>query len=192
MKILHILKYLTIILLFSSASCNKDDNKEDQECVKEENFFEAQFDGNSIEPYYNQGGGIGRYTLSLNRCNDNQSNWLLTINTENDLGLDFSIIGITGTGNFNISAGNPDHIAVTCAENTSIFIEDQALNSYTYISSSDGEIIITEFDSSLGIIVGMFTCELVSTVDPLDKKIITGVFNLNKSTLDKTKKPCWL
>ncbi len=184
---------LLIICTIIAISCNKDDdNKDDQGCVKEENFFEAEFDGQTIEPYYNQGGGIGRYTLSISRCVDNENDWLLTINTENDMGFDFSLIGLTGIGNYNISAGNPDHISVTCAENTSIYIEYQVSNSYTFISSSNGTIQITEYDNSSGILAGTFTCEMVSTADPSVKKTITGEFNLNKSTLDKTIKPCWL
>ncbi len=182
-----------IICAIIATSCNKDDdNKDDQGCVKEENYFEAEFDGDTIEPYFNQGGGIGRYILSFSRCYDNGNDWLLTINTENDLGFDFSLIGITGTGNYNISTGNPDHIPANCAENISIYIEDQISNSYTFISSSNGTIEITEYDSGYGILVGTFTCELVSTADPSVKKTITGEFNLNKSTLDKTKRPCWL
>ena len=192
MKTKMILKLLFIFSL-ALSSCNKDDdNKDEQGCVKEENYFEAQFDGQTIEPYYNQGGGIGRYTLSFSRCVDNENDWLLTINTENDIGFDFSLIGLTGIGNYNISAGNPEHIAVTCAVKTSIYIEDQDSNSYTFISSSNGTIEITGYDNSLGILIGTFTAELVSTADPSVKKTITGEFNLNKSTLDKTIKPCWL
>ncbi len=95
-------------------------------------------------------------------------------------------------GTYSITIGNPDHTSISCAEVTSLFIEDEATNSYTFISSSSGTIEITEYDSGSGILVGTFTCEMVSTADPSVKKTITGEFNLNKSTLDNTQKPCWL
>lgn len=53
-----ILKLLFIFSLVLS-SCNKDDaTDDDQGCVKVENYFEATFDGQTIEPYYVQGGGL--------------------------------------------------------------------------------------------------------------------------------------
>ncbi len=183
--------FLIVAILFSG--CNKDDDKsEEQGCVKEENFFEAQFDGETIEPHYNVGGGFGRYTLSFTRCDDNSNDWLLTINTENDLGFYLSFIGINGTGHYEVNNGNPDHIPANCAENISLYIFDQNAFEYSYLSTTNGTIEITEINNASGILVGTFTCEMVSPANPTVKKIITGEFNLNKSTLDKTKRPCWL
>tara|TARA_R100000353_G_scaffold52219_2_gene41503 strand:+ start:502 stop:663 length:162 start_codon:yes stop_codon:yes gene_type:complete len=52
MKEKMILKLFVIFALMATA-CNKDDdNKDEQECVKEENFFEAAFNGETIEPHY--------------------------------------------------------------------------------------------------------------------------------------------
>ncbi len=187
-----ILKFLIIFALLLS-SCNKDDeNNGDQECVKDENFFEAHFNGETVEPYYNQGGGVGRYTLSFTRCDDNGNDWLLTINTENDLGLYLSFIGINGTGVYDLNFGDPNHIPANCAENISLYLFNQNAFEYSYLSSTNGTVEITENDNASGILVGTLTCEMVSTADPSVKKTITGEFNLNKSTLDKTKKPCWL
>ncbi|MDP2687658.1 MAG: hypothetical protein Q8O62_10585 [Aequorivita sp.] len=184
---------LLIICTIIAISCNKDDdNKDDQGCVKEENFFEAQFDGDIIEPYYNQGGGFGLYTLYLQRCSPDDNTWLITVRTEDDLSLYITVLDIVSTGIYSTTTGNPNHLAIDCAEVTSLFIQDEATNSYTFISSSNGTIEITEYDSGYGILVGTFTCELVSTTDPSIKKTITGDFNLNKSTLDNTKRPCWL
>ena len=176
-----------------AMGCNKDDdNKDDQGCLKEENFFEAHFNGETIEPYYNVGGGFGRYTLSLTKCDSNGTDWLLTINTENNLGLYLSFIGINGPGVYDFYLGNPNHIPANCAENISLYLFDQNAFEYSYLSSTNGTVEITENDNAAGILVGSLTCEMVSTADPSVKKTITGEFNLNKSTLDKTKRPCWL
>ena len=184
---------LFVIFTLMTTGCNKDDdNKDDEGCVKEENYFEAEFDNETIEPYYNHGGGFGLYTLYMQRCSPNDNTWLITIRTEDDLSLYITITNLDVIGNYSISSGNPNHIAIDCAEVTSVFIEDEATNSYTFISSSNGTIEIREFDNGSGILVGTFSCEMVSTADPSIKKTITGDFNLNKSTLDNTKKPCWL
>lgn len=192
MKRTILLKWL-IICAIIATSCNKDDdNKDDEGCVKEENYFEAEFNGEALEPYYNQGGGFGLYTLYLQRCSPNDNTWLIIIRTEDDLSLYITITNLDVIGNYSISPGNPNHIAIDCAEVTSLFIEDEATNSYTFISSSNGTIEITEYDSGSGILVGTFSAEMVSTADSSIKKTITGEFNLNKSTLDNTQKPCWL
>ncbi len=73
-----------------------------------------------------------------------------------------------------------------------MYIFDEDTFSYTFISNNNGTVTITEYDGGLGILVGTFTAELVSTEDPAVKKIITGEFNLNKSTLDNTQRPCFL
>ncbi|MAP80518.1 MAG: hypothetical protein CL526_05465 [Aequorivita sp.] len=64
---------------------------------------------------------------------------------------------------------------------------DETTYTYSFISSSNGTIEITEYDSGYGILVGTFSAEMVSTADPTVKKTITGAFNLNKSTLDNTQ-----
>ncbi|MCB0453061.1 MAG: hypothetical protein KDC94_09295 [Aequorivita sp.] len=192
MKRYMILKLLIICAIIAS-SCNKDDDKKDDEgCVKEENFFEAQFDGQTMEPFYVQGGGFGLYTLNLQRCSPDDNSWILSINTENDINLYLYLVEIMEIGNYSTAIGDPGHTSISCAEVTSLFIEDEASNTYTYISSSNGSIEITEYDSGYGILVGTFSAEMVSTADPSVKKTITGEFNLNKSTLDNTKRPCWL
>lgn len=192
MKKFMILKSLIIFALLLS-SCNKDDdNNGDQDCIKDENFFEAQFDGQTMEPFYVQGGGFGLYTLNLQRCSPADNSWILSINTENGLNLYLYLVDIMEIGNYSTTIGDPGHTSISCAEVTSLFIEDEASNTYTYISSSNGTIEVTAYDSGYGILVGTFTAEMVSSVDPAVKKTITGEFNLNKSTLDNTKRPCWL
>lgn len=184
---------LLIICTIIATSCNKDDdNKDDQDCVKEENYFEAQFDGETIEPHYAQGGGFGLYTLYLQRCSPSDNSWKLSVTQEDDIALYINLIDISNTGSYTITNGNPDHVAIDCDEVTSIYLFDGTTHTYSFISSSNGTIEITEYDSGYGILVGTFTCEMVSTADPSIKKTITGDFNLNKSTLDNTKKPCWL
>ncbi len=180
-------------MAFSTTGCNKDDdNKEEQGCVKEENYFEAQFESQTIELFYVQGGGFGLYTLNLQRCSPDDNSWILSINTENGINLYLYLVDIIDMGNYSITFGDPGHTSISCAEVTSLFIEDEASNTYTYISSSNGSIEITEYDSGYGILMGTFSAEMVSTANPAVKKTITGEFNLNKSTLDNTKRPCWL
>lgn len=188
MKAILFLKTLLFCtILFSS--CNKND---DAQCEKNENFFEATFNNDIIKPYYNQGGGFGLYTLYQQQCPEANESWLLTVRTENNLSLYISLIELIDVGNYRISDGNPNHIAIDCAETTTIYIEDETTNTYTYISSNNGEVKITEYDPKFGKIVGSFTAEMVSTANPSIIKTISGEFNLNKSTLDNTKKPCWL
>ncbi|MBT0606936.1 hypothetical protein [Aequorivita echinoideorum] len=184
------------MMLFAllATSCNKDDDgKEEQGCVKEENFFEAQFDGTTIEPHYAQGGGFGVYTLNFNRCSENEGNWYLSVNTENN-GPSFYLylINVNSIGNYSIEAGDSSQIPAFCDEVISLYIRDEINSTYSFISSENGQVEITRYDNNLGILVGTFTAELVSTADPSVKKTITGEFNLNKSTLDNTQKPCFL
>lgn len=175
------------------SSCNKDDdNKDDQGCVKEENFFEAEFDDEPIEPHYGQGGGFGLYTLNFQRCASNDNNWNLSVNTDTNRSLFIYLIGINAIGNYTINTGDPNHVAIQCFESSSIYLLDETTFTYSFISSSNGTIEITEYDSGSGILVGTFSAEMVSTADSSIKKTITGEFNLNKSTLDNTQKPCWL
>lgn len=103
--------YFKILILCAliATGCNKDDNNnDDQGCVKEENFFEAEFDGETIEPYYVRGGGFGLYTLNFNRCPENQDDWLLTVRNENDISLYVLLSDINNVGSYNIVQGNPD------------------------------------------------------------------------------------
>ena len=187
-----ILKLFVIFALMATA-CNKDDdNKDEQECVKEENFFEAEFNGETIEPHYAQGGGFGLYTLNFQRCPSNDNNWNLSVNTDANRSLFIYLIGVNSTGNYILTSGDPNHVAIQCFESNSIYILDETTYTYSFISSSNGTIEITEYDSGYGILVGTFSAEMVSTADPTVKKTITGAFNLNKSTLDNTQRPCWL
>lgn len=187
MKINVILKSLMIFIVLLSG-CNKDDGNTD--CVKD-NYFKAEFDGGVIEPHYAQGGGFGLYTLYLERCDSNENNWLLSITTENSMNF-YLNLNITSTGIFQMEMGDINHLALDCDDVNSIYLTDHATSSLVFISTSTGTIEITEFDSRYGILVGIFTVEMVSTSDPSIKKTITGEFNLNKSTLDNRQKPCWL
>ena len=192
MKTKMILKLLFIFSL-ALSSCNKDDdNKDEQGGVKDENLFEAEFDGETIEPHYAQGGGFGLYTLNFQRCPSNDNNWNLSVNTDANRSLFIYLIGVNSTGNYILTSGDPNHVAIQCFESNSIYILDETTYTYSFISSSNGTIEITEYDSGYGILVGTFSAEMVSTADPTVKKTITGAFNLNKSTLDNTQRPCWL
>lgn len=58
--------FLLITLFCSVAACKKDDNN-DPDCVKEENYFTAEFGGQTLEPYWHTGFGTTGYTLNINR-----------------------------------------------------------------------------------------------------------------------------
>lgn len=188
--ILFLTSFLFCTVLFSG--CNKNDDGQANQCLKNENFFEAKFDNQTIEPHYAQGGGFGLYTLYLERCYSNEDNWLLSINTEDTLSLYLNLTEISENSIYSIGAGNLNHLALDCDNTTSLYIYDETVNSNIFISSNNGQLEITRYDRGLGIIIGSFTAEMVSTTDPSIKKTITGEFNLNKSKLDNTKKPCWL
>ena len=117
---------------------------------------------------------------------------MITVRTEADLSFHITVKDLVDTGTYPLVAGDVNHVAIDCAETTSFYVEDEATNSYTYLSSSNGTVEITEYDSSSGILVGTFGVEMVSSADPSIKKTITGEFNLNKSALDNTQRPCWL
>lgn len=192
MKKKMILKLFVIFALMATA-CNKDDdNKDDQSCVKEENFFEAEFNGETIEPYYLVSGATSFYTLNYTRCFESDTNWSLSISTENDIRLYLYLIDITETGTYSVIAGDLNHTQALCYNATSIYLVDDVNNVYTYISTGNGQIEITEYNAESGIFAGTFSCEMVSTTNSSVKKVITGEFNVNKSTLDNFEKPCWL
>lgn len=91
MKTKMILKLLFIFSL-ALSSCNKDDdNKDEQGCVKEENFFVAQFDGETIEPRWITGGGVSAYTLYVNRNNEDNNDWEISLTSNNRTSFKFFI-----------------------------------------------------------------------------------------------------
>lgn len=64
---------------------------------------------------------------------------------------------------------------------------------YTYFSLGDtGSIEITEYNSETGILVGTFRCMMYSTHNEGEKKEISGEFNINLTTHDKSIRRCWL
>ena len=73
--------FLLVILFCSTTACKKDDSN-DPDCVKEENYFTAEFDGQTLEPYWHTGFGTTRYTLSVNRSSQNQNDWQIAIGIE--------------------------------------------------------------------------------------------------------------
>lgn len=63
-------------------ACIKDDNN-DPNCVKEENYFIAEFDGETLEPVWsNVGFGYSMYMFSMYRPPQNQNNWELIVGTQ--------------------------------------------------------------------------------------------------------------
>ncbi len=196
MKINLILKSLVICSLLLS-SCNKDDdNKDDQGCIKDENFFEAEFDGKIIEPRWITGGGVSAYTLYVDRNNEDENDWEVSLTSNNRITLTFSLINVDGTGIYPIDAASSNELPPTpfTFSKTYIYIEKIIDDSTIYYFSEEGTgvIVITDYNIEDGILIGTFNCELYNSLDPSIKMPISGEFNINLSTLDINKKPCWL
>ncbi|WP_026450714.1 hypothetical protein [Aequorivita capsosiphonis] len=196
MKRYMILKSL-IICAIIATSCNKDDdNKNGQDCVKEENFFEAEFQGEIIEPRWITGGGVSAYTLSVNRNNEDENDWEISLTSNNRISLNFSLVNVNGTGNYLIEAATSSELPPPpfTFSKTYIYVEKIVDNSTIYYFSKEGsgDIRITDYNSEDGILIGTFNCELYNSFDPSIISPISGDFNINLSTLNIDEKPCWL
>ncbi len=183
--------------LVATTACNKDDDKsEEQGCVKEENYFEAEFDGEVIEPRWITGGGVSAYTLYVNRNNEDVNDWEISLTSNNRISLYFSLMNVDETGNYPIDEASSNGLPPIPFKysKTYVYIEKIITDSTVYYFSKEesGNISITEYNSEKGILVGTFNCNLYSSVNPAIKKPITGKFNINLSTLNIDERPCWL
>lgn len=187
---MNIFKLVIALFLVTITGCEKDDKKDDTACLKDENFFEANFMDETLEPYFSSGIS-GRYTLNTLRCVNNEGNWLIRFRTENDISIYFYLTGVNDIGNYVLDNGDIGNVPGICTDESSIYILDGDTLSYTFISTG-GTFTITAYDIDLGIFVGSFTTEMMSTTDSNQVATMTGVFNVNKSILDTTKKPCFI
>ncbi|HLS29893.1 MAG TPA: hypothetical protein VK021_03480 [Flavobacteriaceae bacterium] len=195
------MKFLNLILLISffiiSTSCTKDDDN-DPECVKDENYFTAEFDGETLEPYWRSGLSPCKYTLNIGRNPQDQNDWVLRIGIENpDININMYIKDINGVGSYPIETGAESELPIRFSK-THIYIIDESygndpnLSIYNYFSMGDtGSVEITTYDDESGILVGAFSCTMYSTHNGEEKEI-SGEFNINLSTLDTCQRPCWL
>src|SRR5690606_22769699 len=200
-KLMHLTMNLTTLLLIITlfcitTSCKKDDNNPD--CVKEENYFTAEFDGQRLEPYWRSGFSPCKYTFNVSNSQDRQD-WELRIGIENpDLYIYVYMIGINEVGNYSIETGDETDLPNFLSK-TYIYIYnenyngDPNLSAFTYFSLGDtGNIEITEYNSTTGLLVGTFSCIMYSTHNEGEEKEISGEFNINLTTHDTCVRPCWL
>jgi hypothetical protein len=186
-----------------NSSCNKDDNTNPDEvaCEKDENYFTASFDENTLEPYWQTGTpGGSNYTLIVNRNSSNKNNWRITVRVQ-EPNIDLIVIlkNIENVGEYDIETGSIDFLPIAFYNNTYItifdlnLVETDLFAGYTHFSLEEtGGIQITEYDSDRGVLVGTFSCRLYSTEDENDVKEISGEFNINMQTYDNRTRPCWL
>ncbi len=188
---------LISIILFSG--CNKDDDKED--CLKNENFFEAQYKGAVIEPYYISGLDMGGYTFGGNNSSNDINDWNISAGIENpDIHIFLNILDINGTGTYIMEGATLDDnvhgFSKTFIGISDINASDPDINNGSpiiYLSKEGtGTFEITEYDPSYGIVVGTFNCVLYNTQIEGDVIMFKGKFNLNKSELGFKERPCWL
>lgn len=191
--------FLLITLFCSVAACKKDDNN-DPDCVKEENYFTAEFGGQTLEPIWsNISYGSSIYNFSIYRQPQNQNNWKLSVGTQNpDIYIYIYMKDIVGVGDYPIETGTEEDLPNMFSK-TYIYIYNESYagdpNSsiFTHFSLVDtGNINITNYDSAKGIVVGTFNCTMYSTHNEGETLPISGEFNINLQTHDKTVRPCWL
>lgn len=101
---------LLLPFLFSMVvCCHNDDNSVN--CVKEENYFTAEFDGQTLEPIWgNWGFGSKGYELSVYKPED-QNYWYLTVGTQNDI-ITMNILNIDGLGDYPIETSTIDDLPI--------------------------------------------------------------------------------
>lgn len=169
---------LTALLL---SSCNNDDDNSNSQ--NNENTFTATFRGQTIEPEQLSSGGVGAFTLNVNRNPDDNRDWLIRVGGSVDLNLTLWILDVTGIGTYPIETANIADITNPFFNNT-IFLENGVTLSYTDLSiGNTGSFEITEYNSDRGIIVGTFSCDMYDTTDPSIITPIVGEFNINLETL---------
>lgn len=174
----HIILLLCTTILLGCS--NKD---EEPDYSTGENSFSATFRGQTIVPERLSSGGVGRYTLSVNRNENDNRDWLITIGGSVGLNLEIRLLDIIGVGSYSIETANLDEINNFYLK-TVIFLSDDVTLQYTDLSiGNSGSFNITEYDSVKGILVGTFSCDMYDTTDPSIITPIEGKFNINLETL---------
>jgi hypothetical protein len=172
--------FICLMALLLSSCNNDDDNNTTQ---NNENAFTATFRGQTIEPEQLSSGGVGAFTLNVNRNPDDNRDWLITVGGSVILNLDIRLLDVTGIGTYPIETANIADLN-NFFLNTSIFLENGVTLQYTDLSiGNSGSFEITEYDSERGIIIGTFSCDMYDTTDPGIITPIEGQFNINLETL---------
>lgn len=195
---MKILNYLLVFILLCTSACNKDD---DNNCIKDENYFIAEFDEETLEPYWHTGFATKHYTLMAQRNPENQDDWHIYFNVNDSKTLFLWIKDINGIGSYPIDTGTIEDVAPPLYGNTYISLKDLNISDpninngspYIYFSLGEtGTIEIKEYDRTKGILIGTFSCMMYSTHNEGEVKEITGEFNINLATHNRDNKPCWL
>lgn len=192
---MKILNYLLVFILLCTSACNKDD---DNNCIKDENYFIAEFDEEALEPYWHTGFATSHYTMYNNRNPHNQDDWEIVVGVGNSRYIYMYIIDVNDIGRYSIETGNEADLANFFSK-TYLYMVDESyighpdLSIFTHFSMGDtGSFEITEYDSTKGILIGTFICMMYSTHNEGEVKEITGEFNINLATHNRDNKPCWL
>lgn len=190
--IMKILNFLLVFIMLGFTACNKDDGGN---CMKDENYFIAEFDGQTWEPYWHTGFGTTGYTFYINRNSQNQDDWKLTIGIGNSVYFHVFMKDIGHSGDYPIERGSLEDIPNIYSK-TYMYIMDENYNGdhhYTYFSKENtGNINIMKYDSAKGILIGTFNCIMYNTFVEGEEKEISGEFNINIKTHDTSLRPCWL
>ncbi|MDC3388740.1 hypothetical protein OAX11_04425 [Flavobacteriaceae bacterium] len=174
--------FIICLMALILSSCNNDDDNNTNP-QNNENTFTATFRGQTIEPEQLSSGGVGAFTLNVNRNTDDNKDWRINVGGSVDLNLTLWILDVTGTGTYPIATANLSDITNPYFSN-SIFLENGVTLSYTDLSiGNSGSFDITNYDSERGIIVGTFSCDMYDTTDPGIITPIEGEFNINLETL---------
>lgn len=150
------MRYFSIIFLCCFSlfcfSCSKDD---DNNCVKDENYFEADFDGEFLEPTWRKiGFGSSVYGLSVYRPSENLNNWLLGVTTQDGYRvIQIYLNDIQNKGSYPIET-NIEASGSELFSKTHIFLNDHYFDEdYTpptliayYSLPNTGSIEITEYE----------------------------------------------
>ncbi|GGD94269.1 hypothetical protein [Planktosalinus lacus] len=188
------------LLFLANISCFKYD----EECLKYQNYFIAEFDGYFIEPGWNNGLTFGdRYGLHVFQAPDNPNSWRISfkINTREDMEFNMFFSNIESTGEYPIETGTYEDAVTNPFSKNMMFIRDGSLfgggsdeNTYIYFSKGNsGNISITAYNQESGIIKGTFQGQIYS-IENEEEIHISGEFDIDLQTLNdmENNKPCWL
>lgn len=191
---------LAILLIQANISCFKYD----EECIKDKNYFIAEFDNYFIEPGWKSGFTSGnRYGLHVFQSPDYPNSWRITfnVNAQGDMEFNMFLNNIENVGEYPIETGTFQDAVYNPFSKNIIFIRDASLysgssyeNTYVYFSKENtGNISITSYNQSSGILKGNFQCQMINS-ENAEEIYIFGEFDIDLQTLNniENSKPCWL
>lgn len=168
-------------------SCSKDD---DNACIKDENYFVADFDGKILEPFWKSNfSGLG-YTLTVHK-DINNNLWNFSVLTEDEINITFWLVDIQGPGNHLIEHATYEDLAPPLFQKS--YVQVLYSNTSLYLSKENpAGVIISSYDFDKGILIGTFDIDLYAPSEVEDIKKLQGEFNINLKTFNNRERPCWL